>query len=158
MQTLDEYVYEFKQDSKWYQGKVKEREGIKDFFNKINNEYFEDNGFSFYHEEHFGVQGYSEDYEKFKNEVKKNPDKNGVHIFKKRSKYYSIFKDMLKEINIISPFMAHDVLGSNNMRASQWLGDRWFWEVKNPDAIKSDQVEPVVYKEYLEVVKDSIDK
>lgn len=156
MQTLDAPVYEVKQDSEWYIDMVKRDLQIKEFFKKINSEYFRDNGFSFYHSEWFGVQDDSLDYETYKDEVAKKPNKDGVHIFKKRSKYFPIFKELLEHIEDRNSFKSHDVLGLNNISGSQWVGDRWFFGAKHEKFVKGDEVLPIDYKDYLKIVMDSI--
>ncbi|CDQ22608.1 hypothetical protein [Halobacillus karajensis] len=159
MQTLDAPVYEVKQDSEWYKKTMARRKRQEKFFKEINEKYFKDNGFSYYHSEWFGVQGDSEDYEVYKNELRKNPDKNGVHIFKKNSKYFKAFKEMLDEVEgDFSPFASHDRLGLNNMSGSQWIGDRWFFGVKRESEVKSDEVEKIDFKDYLAVVAKSLDE
>jgi hypothetical protein len=157
MNTLDAPIYEVKQDSEWYQKQVKRRTDIEEFFKKMNSEYFKDNGFSFYHSEWFGVQGDSKDYETFKDELMKNPNKDGVHIFKKRSKYFKVFKELLEKIEEVSPFKTHDVFGLNNVKASHWVGDRWFFSVKRDELKNGDEVTPIDFKEYLGLVMKSLD-
>jgi hypothetical protein len=156
MQTLDAPVYEVKQDSEWYKAAIKRNKDINDFFKKVNEEYFKDNGFVFYHSEWFGIQADSEDFETYKDELLKNPEKNGVHIFKKRSKYFNIFKELIEQIEEISPFKPHDALGMNNISASQWIGDRWFFGVKHEKLVKGDEVVPVDYKDYLKLVMSKL--
>lgn len=157
MNTLNAPVYEVKQDSQWYKQKVKQKSDIKKFFEKVNSEYFKDNGFSFYHSEHFGIQAESKDLETYKDEVSKNPNKDGVHIFKKRSKYFKIFKELLDQIEEVYPFKAHDVFGLNNLTASQWIDNRWFFGAKNEKYVKGDEVEPIDYKEYLKLVMETLE-
>jgi hypothetical protein len=157
MSALDSPVYEVKQDSEWYKSEVKREQDIKNFFEKINSEYFCDNGFSFYHSEYFGVNYKSKDYEKYRDEVTKNPNKDGVHTFKKRSKHFKIFKEMIEQIEFSSPFKRHDVFGLNNLTASQWLGDRWFFGVKHEKFVKGEEVEPIDYKEYLKLLLEAQD-
>ncbi len=158
MKTLDSPVYEVKQESDWYKKTAARREKRRNFFKEINEKYFKDNGFAYYHSEYFGVSGDSEDYEVYKDELKKNPTKDNIYIFKKRSKYYPIFKEMIEEIDDnYSPFEGHDRLGTNNMTGSQWIGDRWFWGVKNESNVKSDEVKPIDYKEYLQVIMETVD-
>lgn len=159
METLDAPVFEVKQDSEWYKETAKRKEAQKEFFKEVNEEYFTDNGFVFYHEEYFGIDGDSKDYEMYKSELKKHPDKNNIYIFKKRSKYYPIFKEKLAKFqNKYSPFKAHDVLGMNNMTASQWVDGRWFYGVKNADQVEGREVEPIDYKEYLKIVMDALEE
>ncbi|WP_143804809.1 hypothetical protein [Paraliobacillus ryukyuensis] len=158
MQTLDSPVFEVKQDSKWYKNTIERERKRKEFFKKINSTYFKDNGFAYYHDEHFGVQGESDDYEAYKDELKKNSDKNGVYIFKKRSKYFDIFSEILKEVEKNNdPFKRMDVLGMNNAKGSQWLGDRWFFSVKNESEVVGKEVEKMNYKDYLKVVMEHTD-
>jgi hypothetical protein len=155
--TLNAPVFEVKQDSEWYKYTKARLQREKEFFAELNKTFFEDNGFSYYHGEHFGVSGDSKDYEKYKDEVLKNPDRNGVHIFRKRSKYTAIFIEMMKGIDDKNPFKPHDVFGRNNLRASQWLGDRWFFGAKVADKVVGEEVEEIDYKEYLKLVMDSMD-
>lgn len=160
MKTLDAPVYEIKQNSEWYISTVKRRLQIKEFFQKVNSEYFTDNGFSFYTSEHFGIQGCSKDYETYKDEVMKNPNKDGVHIFKKRLKFYELFKGMIEQIEETNPFKSTDVFGLNNLSASQWIGERWFFGVRNSEYIKdkeSKEITSIEYKDYLKIVMENLD-
>ncbi|WP_163538278.1 hypothetical protein [Gracilibacillus sp. YIM 98692] len=159
METLDSPVFEVKQDSQWHKDTVFRNQKRKEFFKELSEKYLTDNGFAFYHEGHFGIYGHSKDYETYKDELTKNPDKNGIHTFKKRSKYHKIFKEMLEGFeDKYSPFKAHDVFGTNNMKASQWLGDRWFWSVKDKSQVVGDEVEPLDYKDYLKVVMEHVEE
>lgn len=153
--TLNAPVFEVKQDSEWYQYKKAQTQRERSFFKEILSNYFEDNGFSYYHDDHFGVSGDSKDFEKYKDELTKNPDRNGVHTFKKKSKHYPIFREMLKDVVDKDPFKPHDVFGRNNLKASHWLGDRWFYGVKDASKVLNNEVEPIDYKEYLKVFMDS---
>lgn len=160
MQPIDAPVYEVKQDSEWYQTRIKRKSQTKEFFNKVNSKYFKDSGFVFYHSEYFGVQGDSADYETYKEELLKNPNKDGVYIFKKRSHYYKILNELLEKIEKESPFKVHDVFGLNNVSYSQWIKRRWFFSVKNENLIKDvkhKEIAPVNYKEYLQLVMDSLE-
>lgn len=159
-QPIDAPVYEVKQDSEWYIETKARLQREDEFFKEINSTYFEDRGFAYYHAEHFGVDGKSKDYEKYKDELLKNPDKNGIYIFKKKSKYVPIFKEMIAKVGEKNPFKSHDVFGVNNLKYSQWIGDRWFFSVKNEEYIKDpkEEVQPIEYKEYLKVVMDSLDE
>ena len=159
-QTLDAPVYEVKQDSEWYIETKARNKRQDEFFKEINTTYFEDRGFAYYHSEYFGVDKRSKDYEKYKDELLKNPDKNGIYIFKKKSKYVPIFKEMIAKVGEKNPFKSHDVFGANNLKQSQWIGDRWFFSVKNEEYIKDpkEEVQSIDYKEYLKVVMDSLNK
>lgn len=156
MQTLDAPVYEVKQDSEWYKSEVRRKNGINNFFNTFKEKYGIDKGFGFYHSEFFGVHAGTEAYEYFKDEVLKNPDSNGFYPFKKRSKFYKEINELLEQIEDKNPFKSHDVLGMNNTTASQWLGDRWFYGVKNGQFVTGDEVTPIEFKDYLEVVMNHI--
>jgi hypothetical protein len=156
MQTLDAPVYEVKQDSEWYKKAIKRNDDIDNFFKKVKEQYNLGEGFSFYHSEYFGVHSNTEEYKLYKYEVTKNPNKDGVHTFKKRSKYFKEIKELVEQIELISPFKPHDVLGRNNITASQWIGDRWFFQVKHAQFVKGDEVTPVDYKEYLKLYLDSL--
>ena len=157
MQTLDAPVYEVKQDSNWHKLKVKQIKDRENFFDAFENKFGFKEGFSFYHSEYFGVYGGTEAYEFFKNELVKNADKNNWYAFKKRSKYFKEIKGILGQIEEVSPFKSHDALGLNNVTASQWLGDRWFFGVKNEKHVKGDEVTPVDYKDYLNLVMSNLD-
>lgn len=157
MQTLDAPVYEVKKESEWYKSFKKRREEVNEFFKKVEAEYGLSDGFSFYHSAYFGVEAGSKEYELYKDEVSKNPNKDGVHPFKKRSKHFKILKELLEQIEEISPFKSHDVLGLNNISGSQWIGDRWFFGVKHEQYVKGDEVTPIKYKDYLKVAMDALD-
>jgi len=160
METLNSPVYEVRQDSEWYKNHMERKRLIKDFFRNVNSTYFKDSGFSFYHSTCFGIQGYSADYETYKSELLKNPNKDGVHLFKKKSKYFNIFREMLEPIGDPNPFKIHDVFGLNNAKASQTLKGRWFFEVGNENLIKDKEhkeITPIDYKEYLTFVMENLD-
>ncbi|WP_137743386.1 hypothetical protein [Robertmurraya siralis] len=157
METLDSPVFEVKQDSEWYKAQVRRRNDINKFFDAFEEKYGVRKGFSFYHPDYFGVYGDTETYEVFKNELVKNPTKDNWYAFKKRSKYYKEIKSLLVNIEEVSPFKAHDVLGLNNVVAGQWINGRWFYQIKKEDLVKSDEVTPIDYKEYLKYVMDNIE-
>ncbi|MCM3413552.1 hypothetical protein [Metabacillus litoralis] len=156
MQTLDAPIYEINQDSEWYKSALKRSEDINKFFMKFEEKYGIKEGFSFYHSEYFGVYEGTEAHDFFKGEILKNP-KDGFYPFKKRSKYFDEIKSLIEDIEDVSPFKAHDVLGLNNISGSQWLGDRWFFGVKHKKYIKGDEVTSVDYKEYLKAVMNELD-
>lgn len=157
MKTLDAPVYQVKQDSDWYKSVIKQKEEVRAFFKDFKDKYGVREGFGFYHTEYFGAHKGTEAYDFFKDEVLKNPTKDGFYAFKKRSKYFKEIKEMLEKIELSDPFKSHDVLGLNNVSASQWLGDKWFFQVKDENLVKSDEVVPVDFKEYLAVVMDKLD-
>lgn len=160
METLGSPVYEVKQDSEWYIKEMKRRNDVNKFFDKFEEKYGIRKGFSYYHSEYFGVYGGTEAYELFKDDVVKNPTKDDWYAFKKRSKYFKEIKELLEKIEKVSPFHSHDVLGLNNVVASQWIGDRWFFQIKNEKFVKDTEhkeVAPIDYKEYLKFVMDCIE-
>jgi hypothetical protein len=157
METLDAPVYEVKKDSEWYLKEKKRRNDISDFFKKTKDKYNLGEGFSFYHSEYFGVQTGTKEHELYKDEVSKNPNKNGFHAFKKRSKYFKEIKELLEQVEEISPFKSYDVFGLNNLTASQWIGDRWFFGVKHELHVKGEEAVPVVYKDYLNLIISKLD-
>lgn len=160
MQTLDAPVYEVNQDSQWYKDKIAEIEARKQFFDKLEDKFGIRKGFGYYHSEFFGLHEGTEAFEKFKGELLKNPHKNtDLYPFKKRSKYFNEIKEMLDGVERANPFYPHDVFGSNNVNASQWIGDRWFYEVKHPEYIKNHvEITPIDYKDYLKIVMNHLDK
>lgn len=160
MQTLDAPVYEVKQDSEWYKQKVKQDEETKQFFKTIKKKYGIGEGFGFYHSEFFGIHEGTEAFEKFRSELLKNPHKEtDFYPFRKRSKYFKEIKELIEDIERVSPFTSYDTFGLNNVTASQWIGDRWFFEVKHPEYIKNhDEITPIDYKDYLKIVMNHLDK
>jgi hypothetical protein len=156
MNTLAAPVYEVKKDSEWYKSEVRRKNGINNFFDTFKEKFGIDKGFGFYHSEYFGVHEGTEAHDYFKDEVVKNPTKNGFYPFKKRSKYYKEIKELLEQIEEVSPFKSHDVFGLNNVSGRHWVGDRWFFGVKHEQYIKGDEVVPIDYKDYLSVVINEI--
>jgi hypothetical protein len=155
MQTLDAPIYEVKQDSDWYKSAKKRNCDIDNFFIAFNEKYGIEKGFVFYHSDYFGVHAGTEAYEFFKEEILKNPD-GDFYPFRKRSKYYKEIKELLDQIEDRNPFRSHDVFGLNNVTASQWIGDRWFYGVKDSKPVKGVEVAPIDYKTYLKVVMDTL--
>lgn len=157
MQTLDTPIYEVNQDSEWYRKMRKKREDQEEFFKKVKSEYDLGEGFGFYHSEYFGVHYGTKEYDTYKDEVVKNGDK-GFHSFKKRSKLYNPIKKLIEQIEQVSPFKSHDTFGLNNIAASQWIGDRWFYGVKDEKHIKdTSEISPIDYKDYLKIVMDALE-
>jgi hypothetical protein len=156
LQTLDAPIYEVNKDSEWYKKEKKRREDITEFFKKVKSEYGLGEGFSFYHSKYFGVRAGSKEYEIYKEEVSKNP-KDGFYPFKKRSKHFKVIKELIEQIEEVSPFKSHDEFGLNNTSASQWIGDRWFFGVKREQDVKGDEVTLINFKDYLAVVMSHLD-
>ncbi|MEL3959458.1 hypothetical protein NST17_20110 [Caldifermentibacillus hisashii] len=158
MKTLDAPVYEIKQDSEWYKKEIKRQKDTDNFFKILIDKYGIGRGFAFLHSEYFGVYEGTEAFKLLKDDVLKNGDKNGFHSFKKKSKYYEPIKYLIEQIEKISPFKTHDVFGLNNVKATQWVGDRWFFQIKNEELIKNkEEIFPIEYKEYLKVVMENLD-
>ncbi len=157
MQTLDAPIYEVKQDSEWYKAEVQCKSDRQNFYSALKDKFGTIEGFAYYHSEYFGVAAGSEAYELFKDEVSKNPKRHGFHPFKKRSKYYKEIKEMIEAIAEVSPFKAHDVFGLNNINARQWIDGRLFYGVRQDEDITSEEVTPVAFKDYLQVVMSKLD-
>lgn len=158
MQTLDAPVYEVKQDSEWYMAELKREKDTKEFFKSFKEKYGIVEGFSFYHSGYFGVRAGTEAYEAFKEEVLKNPTSDGFYPFRKRSKYFKEISILIDQVEDRHPFKAHDVLGRNNISASQWVGNRWFFGVKDEHHVEGSEVQPINYKDYLKVLMEALEK
>ncbi|ATO28927.1 hypothetical protein C6370_20145 [Bacillus atrophaeus] len=156
METLDAPIYEIKQESDWYKTEKKRREDINKFFDKFEETYGINKGFSFYHSEYFGVRAGTEAYDFFKDEVVKNPTKAGFYAFKKRSKYFTDIRSMLEQIEEVNPFKGHDVFGRNNITASQWVGDRWFFGVRDEKRVEGEEATPIDFKDYLKIILERL--
>lgn len=179
MQTLNEPIFEVNQESDFYK-KSKERKDKRPRINEILNEIANTVGFDVEEFQYYGCYGFgfsygSDGYEKFKDQLMKNADRNGVYKFKKTSAVFKEISKKLEEVdkinNIVNPFEIHDIFGINNVTAAQWLGDRYFVEVKHkktteifinkPDRSRQYKVEPikeVSYKDYLQLVLDHVNK
>lgn len=155
--ALSAPVYEVRQDSEWYQQKFKRRQLLADFFKEINNTYFKDNGFSFYSSTRFGVHKDSRDFEMYKNELKKQPTEHGVHLFKENTVHYKVFKELLQQIGDDDPFKSHNVFGINNISKQQWVGDRWFFGVKDESQIEGNEAQAIDYKKYLTILMENME-
>lgn len=159
MKTLEEHIYEVNQDSDWYKKKDKQFDDINNFYRIIKEKYGFEEGFVFYHSGYFGIKYGTQDYEKFKDELLKNSNKDGIHIFKKKSKFNQIMKELLDEVEEISPFKAHDTFGLNNTRGSQWVNGRWFFSIKDQENINQfGEISKVDFKDYLKVLTDALEK
>ncbi|AME04828.1 hypothetical protein [Bacillus sp. SDLI1] len=156
METLDAPIYEIKQESDWYKTEKKRREDINKFFDEFEATYGIKDGFSFYHSEYFGVRAGTEAYDLFKDEVVKNPTKSGFYAFKKRSKYFTDIRSMLEKIEEANPFKGHDVFGRNNITASQWVGDRWFFGVRDEKRVNGEEALAIDFKDYLKIILERL--
>jgi hypothetical protein len=179
MQTLDAPLYELNQESEHYKT-LKEVKDSRPFINSILEEIEKEHGFEagefvYYGAIGFGFYRSSKNFEEFKKELMKNPDRNGVYMFKKSSKIYKAIHPKMIQITEIeekvSPFALHDIFGFNNVKASQWVGDRYFVGVKSAERTEQDldtkqrgerySVEPVKeieYKEYLSLIMEALNK
>ncbi|MFY0516437.1 hypothetical protein ACOMCU_01210 [Lysinibacillus sp. UGB7] len=147
MQTLDAPLYEVDQESIFYKHSLEKRdyhEKLSMVIGEIAEAYgFNGNDFRYYGPYKFGFLGSSDAYDLTQEHLVKNEDRNGVYAFRKSSKPYKDISARLlsvPEINF-NPFEVHDVFGSNNLIASQWVGDRLFYGVKD-----ASQTEDVVAK------------
>lgn len=156
MQTLDAPVYEVHQDSQWYKAVKKRNEDRKVFFKRIKEEFGLGSGFSYYHSTYFGIAGGTDAFNKYRKELLKNP-KDGFYPFRKSSKVYKAIHEMLEKIETVYPFQSHDEFGLNNVTASQWLGNRWFFGVRDPKHVVSKIADPIDYKDYLKIVMENIE-
>lgn len=169
MQTLNAPIYEVNSVSKFYkqqfairQQEIETSKVIGELATEIG---FNADDFLYYGPYGFGFKMSSESYDLFKEHLTKNDDRNGVYRFKKSSKPYKVISKRMESVQSIEkdPFTPHDVFGINNLRYSQWLDDRLFYEVK--DAAMTEQtiekrkggegIEPlleIAYREYLELV------
>lgn len=165
MQALSEPVVEMKKESKVFKG-FKKREEDQPKIIATLKEFAEEydvtlENFAYYNARDFGfVEG--KEFEKYRKELTKNPDKNGIYLFKKNTVIYKEIKEKLKIIDDVNQSMAlswllHDAVGFNNPRYHQWLGDRLFVEVKDGEmAIKTGDAVAVNYKEYLQVLMENV--
>lgn len=161
LSALSEPVFKLNQDSEIYKNikKRKDRQvEIDKLIDGIANEYgFDAKEFNYYNSNRFGFLEQSEAFEKFKDNLTKNSDRNGVFTFKKNTKCFKEISEMMKGIdeihNLVSPFALHDVFGLNNVNRSQWIKDGYFVEVKDSKRAKlSKSATEVDYKEYLELL------
>lgn len=179
MQTLDMPLYELNQGSEYYKT-IKEIKDSHSFINSIIDEIDKEHGFEkgdfvYYGSSDFGFYINSKSFEKFKDELKKHPDRNGVYRFKRSSKIWKAIHPKMKPIaeihNKKNPFALHDIFGWNNLKATQWVGDRYFVGVRSTENIESSlgtearkkmfEVEPVQhidYKDYLGLIMVAYDK
>lgn len=157
MATLSHPVYEVKQDTKWYKEKLKWRKGSKQFFEDLDKDYGIKVGFHYYHSTYFGMTPDCTKFEEYRDQLTKNANKDGIYTFKKTSKMFKELSERIKAFDLVYAFQHHDELGLNNVTRSQWLDDRWFFEVKNEKFVEGNSVELIDYKEYLKFIVDSLE-
>lgn len=179
MQTLSEPLFEVNPECDYYKRVKRKKDNepkvdqiFKDVANEFNYEYKD---FAYYGCRGFGFYGGTESYKKFKDDLTKKADRNGIHTFKLTSKLFKEISPKFSEVDDMlktgSPFDLHDIFGWNNLSASQWIGDRLFVEVKKAERtdelLNSDkrrerfEVEPVMkinYKDYLKLIMKELDK
>ncbi|WP_143804728.1 hypothetical protein [Paraliobacillus ryukyuensis] len=175
MQTLDSPVFELNKESDYYK-KIKEVKDSQPIINEILDQVaskleIDPKEFLYYNAGGFGFEKYTDSYMKYQDKLTKNPDRNGVHTFKRSTNEFKEISSMINEIDkikkTVNPFALHDIFGFNNLKASQWIGDRFFVGVKseertmgNVEERKNQSIEPVKdisYKEYLKLVMEHTD-
>lgn len=170
MKTLNSPLFEVNQESDYYK-KVKDRHDKNSRVNEILAEVAKTlevnlDEFSYYSSSRFGFSKYTAAFDKYKEQLTKNADRNGIHTFKMKTPGLKLIGPMLKEIDEINssnnPFEIHDIFGWNNLTASHWIEDRLFIEVIDEEITKKlltsldrktrYEVEPIKeisYKEYM---------
>lgn len=177
MKTLNAPLFELNPECDYYQTLKTRKDNqprINEILANIAKEFgFDVKEFSLYGSRKFGFRSDTEAYQKFKEELTKNPDRNGIHTFKSSTKTFKAISPKLVEVdkinNVGSAFILHDIFGWNNLVASQWVDDRLFFEVKSEDNTwravndqdrrKQFEVEPVKeidYKEYLTLIMNKL--
>lgn len=130
-------VYEVNPESEFYKSHAQKRANISKV-NKLISDIenylgITEETFVYYNAARFGFFGSSDGYEMYKDNLKKNPDRNGVYLFKKTTPEFKYVKEIMEQVdalkNVVDPFSAHDIFGMNNIKASQWVGDRMFVSV-----------------------------
>lgn len=170
--TLSEPMFEIHPDSEYY-GQVKSVRDARPRINEIIDGIAATHGFNpeefnYYGSEGFGFKAKSEGRVKFERDLSKNPDRNGIYLFKKTTAVFKAIKPEMQKIQEIrnkrNPFGLHDITGVNNVSRSQWLDQRLFVEVKSMDEVERMMADPnrstrypvepvkqVKYTEYLEL-------
>lgn len=137
MTAMNAPVYEVNPESGFYKAHAQKRANISKV-NKILGDIenylgIPEETFIYYDAARFGFFGSSDEYKMYKEMLKKNPDSNGVYLFKKTTPEFKYVTELMKQVdelrNVVSPFSAHDIFGMNNIKASQWVGDRMFVSV-----------------------------
>lgn len=169
-QTLDAPLFEINQESDFYK-RSKERREKQTRINEILDDIAKLIGcdvkeFNYYGSRSFGFMYDSEGFHKYREELTKNSDRNGVYTFKKSSKTFKLVSPMMEEIdairNIVSPFELMHIVGFNNAKASQWVDGRLFVGVKDIEVSRREitklgrmaqypvePLKPVEYRDYL---------
>lgn len=176
MKTLSEPVFELSKESKYYKvlKDVKDAQPrVNEIFESVSNKFgFDPKEFRFYNSGRFGFERYSKGFKKFEDQLKKTADRDGIHAFKKASPVFKEAKEELKEIDEITsqlnPFALHEIFGFNNLKAMQWIGERFFVQVKSEEVTRkamqetsrnydSEPVQEITYKEYLQLIMDKME-
>lgn len=179
LKTLNEPLFEINQDSEFFK-RSNERREKQTRVNEILDEVAIRIGcavkeFNYYGSQSFGFMHDSEGYLKFRNELTKNSDRNGLYTFKKSSKTFKLVSPMMEEIddirNIVSPFELHHVVGMNNAVATQWIAGRMFVGVKDIEVARYEitklgrmkeypvePLKPIEYHEYLKLFLEATAK
>ena len=178
-QALSEPFFEINPESDYFKKTKAVREAkekIYTIIDEIAEEYgFDAKDFPHYDSGSCGFLRHTDGLEKFRGEVKKHSDRNGVHVFKQTSKMWKAIKPRMQQIAEYynagpSPFALIDIVGLNNSRYTQWIGERMFIQVRDkekainyvedPKRKERYSVEPLMeipYKLYLELVMETIE-
>lgn len=163
MHALSAPIYEVKQDSDWYKETVDREKKIKEASEIIKEKnYFPHEGFVLFTSMSFGVRAANSDAELYDDQLLKKADRNGIRMFKKKSPIKKEIQEIFGDIEGENPFKIYDVFGLNNAKKSQWIGDRWFFQVKNDDVVKKNEtaleneIREVPYQEYLSLLQKVI--
>lgn len=163
MEALSAPIFELRKDCDWYKEKVKRKEKINRAYEIIKErDYFPSGEFALYNPTTFGIPGNSEDVDTYRSQLLKNADSNGIYRFRKKSQMYKDINELFKGTDIKDPFKSHDTFGVNNVRFTQWLGDRFFVQVKNADVTRGNktalqnEIREVPYAEYLKVLQEKV--
>lgn len=171
MKTLNAPVFELSPENDYY----KVLKGIHDAQPRVNAIFkataekygYDASELKFYSAHTFGFGRYSKETLNFDGHLKKHANQNGVLVFKRASSIYKKMAADFQEIDAITkdlnPFTLHEIFGFNNLRDMQWLGDRFFVEVKSAEATQlamqstnrhydTEPVLPIAYEAYLELV------
>lgn len=162
MNALNQPVYELLPTSKEYKSRKKlrdDREAMDKILKIISKRSGVDQrDINYYKNGRFGILADARGFKKFRSEIMKSPDKNGVYLFKKTSDIYKQNAAHLQELanyhSQVDPFGLHDVFGLNNFKRSQIIGDRLFVEVVSESSVPEktkDEWKQVPYEEYLEI-------
>lgn len=166
MNTLQEPIYEIHKETQVY----KEREQFrkdKNTINKLLKRLANDlavpvEEIHYYKSGRFGILGNTKWHKKYHSELMKNADRNDIYLFKKTSEIATRNKKLMDEITQfhgqITPFLLHDLIGSNNFDGVQWVRDRLFVGVRDEKDIPNASLAhltKVDYHDYLDALSSA---